>query len=299
MKNETIILTGASGFVGSNLNLFLTKTNFIPSPFSLRNADWISTLDKDSYAIIHQAGKAHDLKKTSEDAEYFEINYELTKKLYEQFLTSNAKKFIFLSSVKAAADSVETILDELKTPTPQTVYGKSKLKAEEYILNNLPVNKKVYILRPCMIYGPKNKGNLNLLYHLVQKGIPWPLGSFNNKRSFCSVENLCFVIKELLERDSIPSGVYNIADDTALSTNELIQLIGKSKNKKVKILKIPKRMIINLARLGDFIGLPLNSERLQKLTESYVVSNNKIKYNLGKELPMDSAEGLLKTFQTF
>ena len=150
-----------------------------------------------------------------------------------------------------------------------------------------------------MIHGPGNKGNLNLLYNLVSKGLPWPLGSFENARSYLSIENLCFIIKELIEREEIVSGVYNVADDDSLSTNEVIQLIAKSKGKKSRILKISKPLITNFARVGDFLKLPLNSERLQKLTESYLVSNAKIKAALDKPLPISSKEGLLKTFQSF
>ena len=84
--------------------------------------------------------------------------------------------------------------------------------------------KQVYIMRPCMIHGPGNKGNLNLLYGVVKKGIPWPLGAFENRRSFTSVGNLCYVIDGLLTK-SVPSGIYHMGDDEALSTNELIAVI--------------------------------------------------------------------------
>ena len=143
-----------------------------------------------------------------------------------------------MSSVKAVADGVEGVLDESVIPSPVTAYGKSKLAAEEYILSQkLPKGKRVYILRPCMIHGPNNKGNLNLLYHFVKKGIPYPFGSFENKRSFVSIDNLCFVIKELIENKNIPSGVYNISDDQALSTNELVRNDGRSASKTGKNLK--------------------------------------------------------------
>ena len=89
-----------------------------------------------------------------------------------------------------------------------------------------------------MIHGPGNKGNLNLLYNLVSKGFPWPLGDFENKRSFCSIENLCFIIRELIERDDIPSGIYNIADDVPLSTNEVVRLIAESKGKEARIFNL-------------------------------------------------------------
>jgi nucleoside-diphosphate-sugar epimerase len=150
-----------------------------------------------------------------------------------------------------------------------------------------------------MIHGPGNKGNFNLLYNLVAKGFPWPLGRFKNSRSYLSIENLCFIIKELVEREDIPSGIYNVADDVPLSTNDVIKLIAESKGIKSRILKLSKPFINTLAFLGDLLTLPINSERLQKLTESYVVSNEKIKAALGKPLPVSSKEGLIKTFQSF
>jgi nucleoside-diphosphate-sugar epimerase len=150
-----------------------------------------------------------------------------------------------------------------------------------------------------MIHGLGNKGNLNLLYKLVSKGIPWPLGAFENKRSFCSIDNLMFIIKELIEREDIPSGVYNVADDDALSTNDLIGLIAQSQYRNPKIWKISKGLIERIALIGDKLHLPLNTERLQKLTASYIVCNEKIKNAIGKPLPVSSRDGLIKTFKSF
>jgi nucleoside-diphosphate-sugar epimerase len=250
--------------------------------------------------VLHLAGKAHDLKKFSSSDEYYTVNTKFTKEVFDIFLTSNAKVFITLSSVKAVADEVVGVLHEEVIPKPMTHYGKSKVLAEQYILSKqIPEGKRVYILRPCMIHGPGNKGNLNLLYSLVSKGLPWPLGTFSNSRSYLSVENLCFIIKELIEREDIPSGVYNVADDLPLSTNEIIEMIAESKGSKASILNISKSIIKSLARIGDILKLPLNSERLQKLTESYIVGNAKIKKALGKQLPISSKEGLIKTFRSF
>ena len=159
--------------------------------------------------------------------------------------------------------------------------------------------KKIYILRPCMIHGPGNKGNLNLLYKISQKGYPWPLGAFENKRSFCSIDNILFVVQQLIEKNIEP-GIYQVADDEALSTNELIELMASSQNKKAKIWHIPVKLIKATARVGDFSHLPLNSERLKKLTESYIVSNQKIKKALGTEkMPVSAEDGLKKTFESF
>lgn len=296
MKN--ILITGATGFVGGNVVKYLSKANNIQAISARYVPNQKFGLNGD--AVIHLAGKAHDLKKVSHPQDYYDANCELTKQLFDAFLVSEATVFIFMSTVKAVADEVKGILREDELPNPKTHYGIAKHQAEQYILSHkLGEGKRVYILRPCMIHGPGNKGNLNLLYQLVSKGFPWPLGAFENKRSFLSIENLCFVIKELLENGFIASGVYQVADNDPLSTNELIQLLGKSLEKKSTIWKIPTALIKGVAKLGDTLHLPLNSERLQKLTESYVVSNDKIINAIGKELPIQAKEGLLLTCKSF
>jgi nucleoside-diphosphate-sugar epimerase len=250
--------------------------------------------------FIHLSGIAHDLKKITQAKNYFDANFELTKQIFDCFLNSESEVFIFMSSVKAVVDKNVNVITEKTVPCPKTIFGQSKYEAEQYLLSQpLPAGKRVFILRPCMIHGPGNKGNLNLLYQIVAKRIPWPLGAFENQRSFCSIENVCFVINEILENESIPSGIYNLADDEAISTNKLITLIADSQNKKAHILKISKGVISGIAKIGDVLKLPLNSERLQKLTESYVVSNEKMVKAIGKPLPFSAEEGLVKTFQSF
>jgi nucleoside-diphosphate-sugar epimerase len=295
--SKNIIVTGSNGFVGTNV----LKHNSISTKFhSLDRANYSNLPDNDFYGVVHLAGIAHDLKKVSKPQDYFTINTDLTIDIFNSFLNSNVKVFIMFSSVKAVADSSNSFLFEDSVASPITHYGKSKLLAEQYILSkDIPEGKRVYILRPCMIHGPGNKGNLNLLYKLVSQGIPWPLGAFENKRSFCSIDNLMFIINELIEREDIASGVYNISDDEALSTNDLISILAESQNRKANIWKVYKGLIQSLAKLGDVLRLPLTTERLQKLTESYVVSNQKIKNAIGKPLPVSSKEGLLKTFKSF
>lgn len=290
---NNLFFTGASGFVGQNLIRYLA--NFKITTYKRGEEFNLSGID----VVIHLAGKAHDLKNVSKPEEYYEVNFELTKSVYNAFLISDAKKFIFLSSVKAAADEIDEELKEDIVATPKTHYGKSKRMAEEYILANLPENKEVYILRPCIIHGPGNKGNLNLLYQIVKKGLPWPLGLFENKRSFLSIGNLCFVIRGLIEKNA-PNGVYNVADDKAISTNELIAVIAKVLNLKTRIWNISTSLINVFAILGTVFNLPLNKERLKKLTESYVVSNAKIKQVLEiDKMPILTEEGLVITIQSF
>lgn len=290
----SIFLTGSSGFVGENIVTYFSEQ------LAITNFTRGSAINIQEDIVIHLAGKAHDLENVSSVADYYLVNTDFTKNVYDAFLSSDAKVFIFLSSVKAVADEVKEELTEEFISNPVTHYGKSKLLAEQYILSkSVPIGKRVYILRPCMIHGPGNKGNLNLLYKIVSKGFPWPLGKFENKRSLCSIDNLCFIIKELIENDQIQPGVYNIADDEPISTNEIIKLISEIQGKKSFIWDTPKILIIKLSKFGDLFRLPLNSERLKKLTETYIVSNKKIKQALNKSLPINSINGLMKTFKSF
>jgi nucleoside-diphosphate-sugar epimerase len=301
------IITGNKGFVGSNLEkyLILQKKKIIgvsrnPSASEINYENLNLEKRKSIKSFIHLAGKAHDLKKTSEDKDYFEVNTELTKRLFDQFLVSDCEIFIYMSSVKAVADVVDGVLIEDIIPNPKTVYGKSKLAAEVYILSKkIPKNKRVYILRPCMIHGPNNQGNLNLLYSFISKGIPYPFGKYINKRSFVSVDNLCFIINELIDNTKIESGIYNIADDVSLSTIDLVKIMSKVLNKPIRILKLPILFIRFTAKIGDFLPIPINSERLLKLTENYEVSNLKIKKAIQKKIPLSSTEGIKKTITSF
>ena len=314
-----ILITGIHGFIGSNfirtlrdkhtlygLDIIFPCRDGVIQTFSWRDIEPTSfpfqILPKFD-AIIHLAGKAHDTKNQSVAQSYFDINTGLTQKIFDFFMESSAKKFIFFSSVKAAAESViGDILTEDMIPTPVGPYGESKIKAEEYIKEHFEystTDKQVYILRPCMIHGPGNKGNLNLLYNVVKKGIPWPLGDFENRRSFTSIDNLCCVIEGLLIKD-VPTGIYHMGDDEALSTNELIAIMCEAMEKQPRIWKMNKRFMEGCAGLGTLLHLPLNTERLRKLTENYVVSNAKIKAALGiDKLPVTAKEGLMKTIRSF
>lgn len=315
---KSLLITGIHGFVGTNL------VNALKDHYDIYGLDIISPeldgvirtfswndLENNRIpqvdAIIHLAGKAHDTKNKSAADVYFKVNTDLTKKVFDYFTNHKSiERFIFFSSVKAAVDKVPgEILTEDVTPCPVGPYGESKVRAEEYILeqlNDKPAaynERDVIIMRPCMIHGPSNKGNLNLLYGVISKGIPWPLGAFDNRRTFTSIDNLTFVIGRILS-SHVESGIYNMADDEALSTNELIRVMCKAMDKKARIIKLPRGIINASARIGDVLHLPLNTFRLDKLTESYVVSNNKIKKVLGIDrMPVRANDGLTHTIKSF
>lgn len=315
MANKDVIISGIRGFVGTNLKKYLDdKNGFVISGLSRekfspkvggRNLDTVLTYDElfgngGSYtSYLHLAGKVYGIRDKSDPNSYFEANYELTKKLFDRFIRDEkAKKFIFLSTIHVLTESPERELTEDYEPRPVTPYGGSKLLAEKYILEHCPPGKKAYVLRPSMIHGPGNKGNLNLLYSLVSKGIPYPMGAYNNKRSFVSIENLCFVIREILEREITP-GLYHLADDTPTYTHDLVDMIARITGNKTRIWKVPPVLLKTIAKIGNRVPIPLNEQRLTKLTGDFIVSNRKIKSAIGKPLPVSSEEGLRRTILSF
>jgi len=306
-----ILITGVTGFVGSNLvkhfnglkdysvvgcsrDVEKAKDQFHfyqLEVIEVYSASLINELKID--CVIHLAGIAHDLSDQYNPEDYYRVNYEETKLVYDEFLSSNASKFIFVSSIKAAVDISREPAAEDITPNPITDYGKSKLKAEQYIQSKeREVGKFFYILRPTMIHGPGNKGNLNLLYRFVKTGIPFPFGAFKNERSFLSIDNFIFIVQHLLEME-IASGVYHLADDGFLSTTDLYRVIATSLRKRSRVLNIPKSWIQVLA------GILRKKHLVNKLTEDMMVSNKKIVGELGVSLPVALHDGIRKTISSF
>ncbi len=302
-----VLLTGANGFVGSYLRRYLTeagiKVVILTKTKEFNEGITWNDLNNESFkvdsdVIIHLAGKAHDIDKSEKEEEYMNVNFGLTKIIFQKFINSNANTFIFFSSIKAVTDELSDGLNENALPNPGTPYGKSKLACEQFILSyNLPLDKRVYILRPCLINGPGVKGNLRLLYNFGKSGFPYPLGAFNNKRSFLFIGNLAYLIEKILW-NKIPSGVYNISDDEPLEIKEVIQILENSLEKRIKILNISPYLIRSFSKIGDLLGFRINTRQILKLTQNLVVENDKIKKALNiQKLPFSVREGIRETFK--
>lgn len=297
--NITII--GASGFIGKNLTQKLSK-DFDVKNISLRNENWRNQLNG-AEVLINLVGKAHDHKGTAIESDFFHANLELTKQIFEAFKKTDSKVLIHISSL-AALEEIESskALTETDTPNPQSSYGKSKREAEKWLLEqDLPIDKKLIILRPPMVHGPGDKGNLGLLYKLISKGIPYPLAAFDNKRSFISIDNFSYFIEEIIKKyDKMGTGIYHIADDEAISTSSIIDIIKKIENKSVPNLSLPKPLVKLLAKVGDMIPFPLTTIRLKKMTSDLILSNKKIKTAVGiGKLPLTAEEGIITTIKSF
>ena len=281
------LITGAYGFVGTNLCKYLAekgheclaldipaaKRDGVPyaSFYTWDELDKLPVVD----AVVHLAGKAHDLKKVASEQSYFDINVGLTETI---FAAAKTTRFISFSSSKADAKG--------------NAYGRSKLAAEQFL------NGRAIVLRPAMIHGPGNKGNLNLLWGIARRGLPWPLAAFENKRSFTSIANICAAVEALCERGE--NGIYPIADDEMISTNRLIELIAETCGKRAKLWRVPKGVMRMVAKIGDVLHLPLNTERIVKLTEDSFVNNSHLKSQLGwKRMPIRAEEGLRRTLRSF
>ena len=295
---KKIIITGASGFIGKSFFNHFKQNNAVQvETLSLRNS-WV--LNKNADVLIHLAAKSSDSYKTSDEKEYFEVNRDLTIKLFQAFLDSKIKDFIYFSSAKVITDNAADCLTEDTPLNPMSVYGRSKKAAEEYLLaHKLPEGKRLLIIRPCLVHGEGNHGNLIALYKLVKKGLPWFFTGFENKRSFLHIDNLIYCIDKLLEDRNIASGVYNIADDQPISTNELISLMGEVAKKRVRLWSISSGLVSTAFKVGDILHLPINTNILNKLTGNFSISNQKLKDAINVEkLPFSTQEGLLKTLNS-
>ncbi|MCG8309336.1 MAG: NAD-dependent epimerase/dehydratase family protein [Cytophagales bacterium] len=311
---KRILITGISGFVGTNLVDYFKSSldiQLIGHSRDIEKArsrfvdvEFIPELSADNFnryhvdTIIHLAGIAHDLSGSYQKEDYHRVNFRQTVELYDEFLLSNADRFVFISSIKAITDHSSEIIDENHNRNPASDYGISKRMAEEYIFNHRKTAKNLYILNPVMIHGPGNKGNLNLLYKFVKSGLPYPLAAFDNQRSFLSIDNFCFVINEIIH-NRLDQGNYLLSDNDSISTAELVKLIGEVTGTNVRFLKIPKYLAFATARMGSVFKAPFNKNTLAKLVEDMKVSNKKLLLNLGEELPVSTREGLLKTIQSF
>jgi nucleoside-diphosphate-sugar epimerase len=308
MNNKIrILLSGSNGFVGKSIIKYLNKLNnniiIIKLSRSFNDDSSISWEDLDNTIpecdiYIHLAGIAHDLKHNINATDYYSVNVGLTKKLFDIFLKSKAKKFIYFSSVKVLGDDCNKILDENSKLNPKTIYAKTKLLAENYlnnkyncILHENLYNKKLIILRPCMIYGNGNKGNLNILFNFFKKGYPYIFTNFKNKRSYLSITNLNYILENIIY-SNIKSGTYLLSDDQFVSTYELVEMSEIILNKKIVCLKFPKFIIFTLAYLGNIFNLSFNTNSLKKITKNCMVSNKKIKSELNINLPINSYDGL-------
>ncbi len=262
-----IMVTGASGFLGSSLCTILQmqRIPFLPvfgtnirdidqeiiscdlsGDFDLRRE--LSSCD----TVVHCAGMAHSKSNRRNEDLFYKVNSEGLEKLSRQASEEGITKFILISSAgvmgrKSEYPSKISITD---SPKPYDSYTFSKLKGEEMLIDICSKSNMSYcILRPPLIYGKDAPGNWETLVKFLKYGIPLPLGKINNKRSFIFIENLLDIICKCIRSNSIFNEIFLVSDNQDISTSELVELILKSLNKKGGTFKIDQRLIIFLAYL--------------------------------------------------
>lgn len=324
-----ILVTGAAGFIGSALCARLADVThdvvacsrtraelpgifYVRSPELSPEADWsefLPTVD----AVVHLAGLAHVTSEKSDvgtEERYLRINAEGSRKLAEQCVTAGVKQFVFLSSCHAVAAESDEVLTDGMVPQPVTAYGRSKLAAEDAITSVLADSGCAWtILRPPLVYGPGNKANFGLLVKLVKTGLPLPLASVTNRRSFIYVENLVDLIVACVGNPKAFGKTFLPSDGVDLSTAELIEKIARAEAGNLsrrqaqaklecdgggcaasrgRLFPFPESLLKAMGRLPGLGAL-------RKLTSSLCVDSEPIRRDLGWTPPFTMEEGLRRT----
>ncbi|MEW6551050.1 MAG: NAD-dependent epimerase/dehydratase family protein [Campylobacterota bacterium] len=230
-----IIITGASGFVGS---YFINKYNkkYDIKTFSFLKDD-INTLDCSGVDVVfHLSALVHQMGGASVD-EYERVNVTQTLKLAKKAKESGVKHFVFMSTVKVYGEETNSVYTEHSECHPEDEYGKSKLIAEIELQKLENDDFRVSIVRTPIVYGYGVKANIKSLVKLVNKIPILPFGGIENRRSIVYIGNLCHLVDEVIQQNQ--SGIFLASDDKPLSTSKLIELIAENLEKKIYLIKIP------------------------------------------------------------
>ena len=230
-----LLLTGASGFIGSYFRNKYSKKHNIKS-FSFLNDD-LKNIDLTHIdTVIHLSALVHQMGGASKE-EYERVNIAQTLELAKKAKENAVKHFIFMSTVKVYGEEANIPYTEKSDCNPQDEYGKSKLKAELELQKLQDDDFKVSIIRTPIVYGYGVKGNIKSLIALLNKVPILPFGDIENKRSMIYVGNLCHLIGTLIKKPK--SDIFLACDDNTISTKSLIELIAHELNRKIYLIKIP------------------------------------------------------------
>jgi len=301
---KKVLVSGASGFIGRHLCAALQRSGVQVLGLGRKDvkegpwegfvcADVAQAVPGDALSgvdtVFHLAGKAHALSESEQDeADYFRINTEGTRKLLEAAASSGVRRFVFFSSIKAMGESSQSDSDEQTACAPQTPYGKSKREAELLVLEGGFVPEPV-VLRPAMVYGPENKGNLSQMIDAIAHGRFPPLPEFGNKRSMVHVDDLVAAAILVAERKESIGQIYIVSDGEPCSTRQIYEWICEALGKDLPHWCVPESILKLLAKAGDVIGrirgrrFIFDSDALDKLSSSACYSSERIHRELGFE----------------
>ncbi|MEM9162081.1 MAG: NAD-dependent epimerase/dehydratase family protein [Cyanobacteria bacterium P01_F01_bin.4] len=321
-QTQTVLVTGATGFIGGHLLPVLSQEcgkivaavrseDGQPFEASVRwvvvgeidgQTDWQAALEGVD-TVVHLAARAHQIKDTSADPEgdFQRVNVQGTANLVRQCVEHGVKHFVFISSIGAMATLSATQLTVDAPCHPDTPYGRSKFDAEKAVIELAGDAMTWTILRPTLVYGAGNPGNMERLIKLVDKGLPLPFGAIENRRSFIYVGNLVDIIVRVMTHPHAINQVFLASDGEDLSTPALIRALAECVDKPCQLLKISPGVLRLGGRLGDglqaVLGRPigLNSETMERLLGSLFVDNSQLRSRLDWQPPYSLATGLQRT----
>ena len=305
-----VLLTGATGFVGSALCEVLARAGYkvraalrtdraVPATVAEKvivgdinsTTDWTQALDGVD-AVIHAAARAHVLHPAQGSADlYFETNERGTERLANVSARMPVRRFVYLSSIKVNGEATrERAYAPGDEPRPQDDYGLSKWHAEQHVAAAAGANgMQAVIVRPPLVYGPGVRANFLRLLRLVHQGWPLPLGAVRNARSLASVWNLCDFLLLLLNHPKAPGRTWMICDGEDLSTPELIRRLGHAMGRQVRLLRVPVPLLQLCA------GLLGHRAELARLCGSLQVDISQSRADLGWSPPVTVDESLART----
>ena len=307
-----VLVTGANGFIGKALCNKLIADGYqvrvavrraaqmTALPSGVEGAmignigpetDWSKALDGIE-GIVHLAARVHVMRESADDplVAFREVNVEGTECLAIAAANSGVKRFVYISSVKVNGESRSDPYTEMDKSEPQDLYAVSKWEAEQILAEiSSATGIEIVIIRPPLVYGPNVRANFLRLLRWVNKGIPFPLGMVDNRRSLVSLDNLVDFLITCIEHPAAAGETFLVSDGEDLSTPALIRRIALSMNIPARLIPVP----VCLLRLGGSL-LGKKSE-VDRLCGSLQVDISKAKSVLGWKPPLSVDEGLAKT----
>ncbi len=312
-----ILVTGAAGFIGRALcarllaDGFLVRgvvrelsrsvgvsqsTEIVPIGSIGPDTDWTDVIcGVDS--VIHLAARVHIMQDTAMDPlqEFRRVNLHGTERLARQAAQAGVKRFVFMSTIGVnGSTSGSRAFNESDDLSPHNPYSVSKLEAERGLREiSAKTGMEVVVVRAPLVYGPGNPGNFLSLLRIIAKGVPLPLASVCNLKSFLYVDNLADALVCCATHPNAAGQTYLVSDGEDVSTPELIKRVAAALGKPVRLLPFPPEL---MRIAGKVIG---KGPAVERLLGSLTADIGKIKHELGWKPPYTMDEGLKETAEWF
>jgi nucleoside-diphosphate-sugar epimerase len=311
---ERILVTGPDGFVGTRLCERLLKDGFAvrgaqfapaPLPAGCESVivgdlavakNWPEALQGVD-RVIHLAARVHIMNDSAADplSEFRHVNTEGTRRLAEAAALAGVKRFVFISTIKVLGEATpDRPFSAEDVPSTLDPYGRSKLEAEQLLMQiSQTSGMEVTIVRPPLVYGPGVRANFLKLLSAVNKGLPFPFGLVNNRRSLVSVDNLVDFLACCLIHPGAANEAFLVSDGRDMSTAELVRLIANAMDRRAMLLPVPPEL---MKFAGGLLG---KRAEVKRLCGSLAVSIAKNRDLLGWTPPVSVESGLKETVEWF